>query len=65
MRMRTAINTLYIAFLVLVTIGFPLLLLLATAGTWEAGYGTAAAVLSFIILGSYVIYTLLLGRKNS
>lgn len=59
---RTAINVVYIAFLVIMTLLLPALLLMGTGGSLE---GMIAAILSFAVMASYVIYTLLLGARNS
>ena len=58
---RTTINALYIGFTVLMTVLIPILLFVGTNGSME---GTLAAVLSFAIMASYIIYTLLLGSRN-
>ncbi|MBO8171781.1 MAG: hypothetical protein H0Z33_07820 [Bacillaceae bacterium] len=62
-QMRT--NAIYIIFLIAATIGIPLLIVLGTIGTNVFMEGIFAAVLSFIIMGSYVLYTILLGKRNS
>ncbi|RXT05744.1 hypothetical protein [Ammoniphilus sp. CFH 90114] len=59
---RTTINILYIAFLVVMTLILPLLLLWGTGGSLE---GIIAAVLSFGTMASYLVYTLILGARNS
>ncbi|HJV46520.1 MAG TPA: hypothetical protein VJ824_12445 [Bacillota bacterium] len=59
---RTAINVLYIAFLVIVTLLLPALLLVGTG--WSMS-GMVAAILSFLVMASYVAYTIKLGARNS
>lgn len=58
-------NTIYIFFLVIITIGIPLLLIMGTLGSPYFMEGLFAAIISFIVLASYVTYTILLGRRNS
>ncbi|GAB7388828.1 hypothetical protein BSNK01_26660 [Bacillaceae bacterium] len=64
-RIRTTIHFGYLLFLVAITIGVPVLLYLGTAGTLGALTGAIGAVLAFFLLASYVVYTLLLGRRDS
>lgn len=58
-------NTVYIIFLIVLTIGIPLLLLLGTMGGDFFLEGLIGAIISFFVLGSYVVYTILLGYRNS
>ncbi|WP_027414741.1 hypothetical protein [Aneurinibacillus terranovensis] len=58
---RSAISALYTIFLVAVTIGIPLLIFF---GTDEPVAGLLAAVLSFIVLLSYMLYANLLNRRS-
>ncbi|MEW9671932.1 hypothetical protein [Ammoniphilus sp. 3BR4] len=59
---RSTANILYIAFLVLMTLVLPALLLWGTSASIE---GIIAAVLSFGTMAAYVVYTLILGNRNS
>lgn len=59
---RTTINFLYMAFLVILTFLIPALLWIGTDGSWE---GMVAAILSFAVMAGYVIYTVMLGARNS
>lgn len=59
---RTTGNLLYIAFLAIMTFLIPALLWIGTNGSWE---GMIAAILSFVVMASYVIYTIMLGARNS
>ncbi len=59
---RTTINVLYIAFLVIMTLVLPALLLWGTSFSIE---GIIAAVLSFGVMATYVAYNLILGARNS
>ncbi len=58
-------NVIYTVFLVVITIGIPLLLVIGTLGSPYFMEGLFAAIISFILLASYVAYTILLGRRNS
>lgn len=58
-------NTIYIFFLIAVSVGMPLLLIFGTLGTEKSVAGMIAAALSFMVLASYVLYTILLGFRNS
>jgi uncharacterized membrane protein len=59
------INFWYILLLVAVTLFVPLAILMGTLGTGEFIAGIIGALLSFLLLGGYVFYTLILGAKNS
>lgn len=59
---RTTTNVVYIAFLIAMTFIIPGLLLFGTGWAVE---GIFAAVLSFGVMASYVVYTVLLGARNS
>ncbi|WP_134704013.1 hypothetical protein [Ammoniphilus sp. YIM 78166] len=59
---RTTINALYIAFLVIMTLVLPALLLWGTSFSME---GIIAAMLSFGVMATYVAYNLILGARNS
>lgn len=59
---RNTVNILYIAFLVLMTLVLPALLLWGTRASIE---GIIGAILSFGIMAAYVVYTLILGTRNS
>lgn len=58
---RSTIYTLYMAAIILLTIGVPLTLYY---GSSDKTVGFLAAVLSFGVLASYVIYANLLNRRN-
>ncbi len=59
---RTTLNFLYMAFIVIMTFLIPALLWIGTNGSWE---GMLASILSFGVMASYVVYTILLGARNS
>jgi hypothetical protein len=57
---RSAISALYAVFLILLTVGIPLLLFFGT----DEPTGILAAVLSFGVLLSYTLYSNLLNRRS-
>jgi hypothetical protein len=58
---RDTIYTLYMVVIIAITIGIPLMLYY---GSDDSLSGLLAAVLSFVVLASYVLYTGLLNRRN-
>lgn len=59
------INFWYLLMLVIVSLFVPLAIFMGTLGTKDFIAGMIGALLSFLLLGGYVFYTLILGMKNS